>query len=1402
MEDEARRLAALRSYALLDTPPEPALDEITRLAAQICRAPMATISLLDEHRLWVKSSYQLACQEAPRTGTFCDLAIRAVSILQVPDAAADPRFANSPLVLAEPSVRFYAGAPLLNEAGLALGTLCVMDFVPRELTAEQLDALQVLSRQVMHLLELRRQTREAAASEERLRVVTDNARIGLVIVNRERRYVYANPTYSHILDLPPGPLEGRRIRDVLPDLYDGQISPRLDRAFAGERVSYELQRHAPQDAYYLVNYEPTMVEGRWEFVVVVIADITERRKMELRLRDQEETLEVTGRIADVGGWEFDPRTGQGSWTAQVARIHDLPPDHPTNVELGLSYYLPGSRERIAAAVQQACATGEPYDLELELRTATGRHRWVRTIAHPVVENGQVVRVRGSIQDITERKRAEADLTEAMRFSRATINALSAHICVLDETGAILATNRAWQQFGAQPENSWNSGEQGNYLTTCDAAAANGSADAAEFAAGIRAVIAGNAAAYQQEYPCHSPTEQRWFSGRVTRFTGDGPLRVVVAHEDVTERKRSERTATRLAAIVRSSEDAIIGLDLDGTITNWNRGAERLFGFEETEVLGKHLRQLVPAEFQPGEEDVLLRMLRGERVEHYESQRLTRLGHKIPVSITWSPIQDAAGRTIGISKVLRDLSRERRAEAAVLAGAELLRHIVNSVPSLVFAQDREHRYTLVNEACARFLGRPADEIVGRLLSEVLPPEMATRVMGENEEIMRSGQRLDNDETVLNRVVLTTRVPLRNAQGQVTGLCGVATDITERTRAEEAQRASDLRYRSLFEHAPDGILIADRNGQFIDVNANALGLLGYERRGLLGLQMQHLLDPADTQPARPAPGQPARAASLRREWRLRRRDGTTFPAEVTAGAMPDGNLLVMLRDITERKRAEDRFRRLVDSDAHGVMFWNEAGKVSGGNDAFIRLSGCTRRALERGEVGIPKLLPPGADDGPPLDFATVEGSVPLERELVRADGTRIPVLVGATSFEDNPAEGVCFLVDLSESKRLEQQFMRSQRLESIGTLAGGIAHDLNNALGPIQMALDLIEPMVANSAGKGLVTTIRAGAQRGADMVRQLLTFARGGMEGRRLAVQLRHLISDVAKIANDTFLKHITVHTVLRRDLRTVTGDPTQLHQLLLNLCVNARDAMPDGGALTLSAENVLLDQGRAVALGEPNTKLGMYVCVSVLDTGTGMTPAILEKIFDPFFTTKEPGKGTGLGLSTSLAIVKSHGGFLRVTSEPEKGSRFDIYLPAEQDPVAQAGADATASPPRGAGELILVVDDEASIRQITQQTLEFFGYRVQVASDGAEAVAAIALPNSEIRLMLTDMMMPIMDGPTCIRVIRRLRPNLPIIAASGLAANSQAPQQLTDLGVNGFLVKPYASESLLAEVARLLRPAP
>ena len=310
----------------------------------------------------------------------------------------------------------------------------------------------------------------------------------------------------------------------------------------------------------------------------------------------------------------------------------------------------------------------------------------------------------------------------------------------------------------------------------------------------------------------------------------------------------------------------------------------------------------------------------------------------------------------------------------------------------------------------------------------------------------------------------------------------------------------------------------------------------------------------------------------------------------------------------------------------------------------------------------------------------------------------------------------------------------------------------------------------------------------------LSFARG-VGGERVALQPKHLVRDVVKILKDTLPKSIEIKFEVPPDLWTVSADATQVHQVLMNLCVNARDAMPQGGELTVRAQNVTLDD--AYARLHLEARPGRFVMVTVADTGHGMTPEVVSRIFEPFFTTKEIGKGTGLGLSTALTIIRSHGGFINVYSEPRRGTQFAVYLPALEAGAAEAAERGTPQLPAGRGELILVVDDEESIRQITKGTLETFNYRVLTAGDGTEAVALYAQHRDEVALVLTDMMMPFMDGPATIRALQKLDPHVPVIAASGLAANEKAAEA-TALGARMFLSKPYTAEKLLKSLDEIL----
>lgn len=398
------------------------------------------------------------------------------------------------------------------------------------------------------------------------------------------------------------------------------------------------------------------------------------------------------------------------------------------------------------------------------------------------------------------------------------------------------------------------------------------------------------------------------------------------------------------------------------------------------------------------------------------------------------------------------------------------------------------------------------------------------------------------------------------------------------------------------------------------------------------------------------------------------------------------------------------------------------------------------------------------------------------------------------EGKPQSILVVNTDITQKKQLETQFLRTQRLESIGTLAGGIAHDLNNVLSPILMGLEIIKMKLPDPESQKLLATLESSTKRGADIVRQVLAFARG-LEGKHASLQVKHIIQEIVQMAKETFPKTVEIVARTPKDLWLISGDATQLQQVLLNLCVNARDAMPNGGTLTIETENVWLDEYYARMNLE--AKAGPYVVLTVSDNGMGIPPGIIDKIFEPFFTTKPIGQGTGLGLSTVMAIVRSHGGFVNVYSEMGKGTNFKIYVPADaKNELDELELDEDDMP-SGGGELVLVVDDEASIRDIAKQTLETFGYRVMTADDGTEAVALYVQHKSEIQVALVDMKMPIMDGFSTIRALRKIDPHVKIIAASGLTLGGQTAES-ANFNAQAVLPKPYTADNLLKTLYRVL----
>ena len=430
---------------------------------------------------------------------------------------------------------------------------------------------------------------------------------------------------------------------------------------------------------------------------------------------------------------------------------------------------------------------------------------------------------------------------------------------------------------------------------------------------------------------------------------------------------------------------------------------------------------------------------------------------------------------------------------------------------------------------------------------------------------------------------------------------------------------------------------------------------------------------------------------------------------------------------------------------------------------------------------------------------EGKWQGELELINKNGRDLLVLLQCIMLNNykTTTKSILFVgTDISKHKLISDQLLRTQRLESVGILAGGIVHDLNNVFSPILLAINLLSQKLKDKNSKKWLEMVKSNCERGTDIVRQVLTFSRG-IEGENVELQLRHFIKEMAKITKETFPKNIEIQTNIAEELWCVQGDITKLHQLLMNLCVNAREAMINGGLLKISAYNTCIDENYAHT--NPEIKAGSYIVLEVSDTGVGITHENLNKIFEPFYTTKESGKGTGLGLSVVKKIVSRHKGFITIESDPGKKTVCKVYLPAiKTKKYIKVTEGKDIQLPSGNGELILFVDDEQAIQQITKKTLELNGYRVMLANDGVEAVALYAENKNKIDLVFTDMVMPHMNGSATIRAVLKINPGAKIIATSGMISEEKICDVDKSL-IKAFIWKPFTTEKLLTTIHQVIK---
>ena len=650
------------------------------------------------------------------------------------------------------------------------------------------------------------------------------------------------------------------------------------------------------------------------------------------------------------------------------------------------------------------------------------------------------------------------------------------------------------------------------------------------------------------------------------------------------------------------------------------------------------------------------------------------------------------------------------------------------------------------------------------------------------------------------------------------------LFDRLQARDAVRRGEAELAAVYDHAPNILCLFDEQLRIVRANLAAAEFTGMSKEKLTSMRFGNFLQCPACWKVGVECGGSDRCANreLRRSitetfsgnkrWhRVRvkqsilRATGDWEDAVLlvsTERIQVDGvaRVLLCMDDITHTVRADEQIRSqaaLLDVTQDAIYVRDFSDRILYWNDGAQRLYGWTMMEVKGKSATEILGTNNTAEWAKALEAVRATGQWEGELSQKRRDGRELTIQSRWTVVNERKGAARAILVvntDITEKKKLETQLLRAQRLESIGTLASGLAHDLNNVLAPILMTVSFLKEGVKDETMSGMIQTLETCARRGAHIVKQVLTFARG-VEGIRVLLQPKHLLDEMERIARETFPRSLHIQTVIVKQPWLITGDATQIQQVLMNLWVNARDAMPQGGTLTARVENVLVAE-EEVRL-HPKAKPGPYVVISVIDTGTGIPLDLMDKIFDPFFTTKPVGQGTGLGLPTVLGIVEGHGGFLHIDSEVGRGTTFKVYLPAASTEKEESHETEFTALPRGNGEIILIVDDEPAIRDIASRILSSHGYRPVTACEGSEAIALFEQNRDKIKAVVSDFMMPHMDGPTTIRALRSVNPNLKTIMITGLGEDARVADAKA-AGSDLVLSKPFTAEQLLAGLKQLL----
>jgi two-component system, cell cycle sensor histidine kinase and response regulator CckA len=774
---------------------------------------------------------------------------------------------------------------------------------------------------------------------------------------------------------------------------------------------------------------------------------------------------------------------------------------------------------------------------------------------------------------------------------------------------------------------------------------------------------------------------------VTQIIVERQTSYTVYVRDITARRRAEEMVVRLAAIVESSQDAIIGKDLDFQITSWNKGAERMYGYTASEAIGRNISILSPAGRSHEIQKIAKELKAGNPIKNFETARMAKNGKLIQVSLSVSPVLDSDGTVTGASVIARDITAQKLAEESLRKANETS---IYASPVPIIAVDTDSHVAMWNPAAQALFGWSEEEVMGKP-NPIIPKDVLTEAAELHTRLL-SGETVRGVEVLRQTrngsfvTISLSAAPIRDASRKVKGILGFMADITEQKRSEEALRQAEEKYRTIFENSIEGIYQTTLDGKYISANPALARMLGFDS--------------------------PEELTSARKDIRTQ-----------------------------EYVKPEMRTEFINTLKARGVV----------------------------------------------QNF---------EYEAYRKDGKVIWVSENAHVVRDSEGRTLHFegtVEDITHRRELEQQLRQMQKIEAIGRLAGGVAHDFNNILMAISSYAELLDKKLTNDTTRRYASEIVKATDRGSSLTEGLLTFSRKQVVSPKV-LDLNMLFAEQIQMLKRLIPENIDVQFSAGDGIGRVKADPSQVQQVLMNLIINARDAMPNGGQLVIETGNAELDSGDCPFANE--AQAGKYVMVAVSDNGCGMSAEIKSQIFEPFFTTKEQGKGTGLGLAIVFGIVKQSGGQIFVHSEPDIGTTFKIYLPSVEAEVQMQHIEERQQPVTGA-ETILLVEDEDGVRDSATEYLRESGYTVLTAKGGPDALQVAEQYNGPIHLLLTDLIMPLMSGRELSERMVSIRPEIRVIFMSGYSNNLLSNQQVLD-PKHMLLQKPFRLATLGGRVRDVL----